>query len=280
MCGICGIVNYGGPLSYVKAGLIRKATTALLKSSKSRGSDASGLCVLTDTYAHLFKDNVPSTELVQTNKYSDLLCEIKHGEKLRSVIGHTRARTKGSEYFNVNNHPISTGGVIGVHNGIIGNDDYLFNQFNDKIERKGQVDSEIIFSLINHYMSSGISIVESVKSTHSSIMGSYACAFVNVEEPRYTTIFTNAKSYSNVVVYIYDSLSLIVFASSEYILKASLDGNNGLDPSFATTKLNLISEGIRIDTETGKIHKFDLDPEKDSCYHETSWKSQYESKKK
>jgi len=258
MCGICGIVSYGGAVSYTKSRLIRKATTALLKNSKIRGSDASGMCIVTGIEAHLFKNNIPSTELVQTNEYSDLLGSIKHGDRFRAAIGHTRQKTKGSQYFNINNHPIRAGDVIGVHNGMISNDDYLFDQLSEEIERGGQVDSEIIFSLINYHMSNGKDIVEAVKSTHSSIMGSYACAFVNVEEPRYTTIFTNAKSYSNAVVYVYDNLSLIAFASSDYILNTSLRGNSGLDPEFATAKLELSSEGIRIDTETGKIHRFDL----------------------
>lgn len=64
-----------------------------------------------------------------------------------TVILHTRWATQGSPENNDNNHPIVTGGVVGVHNGHLNNDDELFKWIGG--ERIGQVDSEAAFALLD-----------------------------------------------------------------------------------------------------------------------------------
>jgi hypothetical protein len=82
---------------------------------------------------------------------------------LAQVLGHVRAKTKGSEYNPHNNHPIiisdtiknaenpyiGDNTIIGVHNGSIRNDDELTKKYN--FSRVGDVDSEIIFQMINKH---------------------------------------------------------------------------------------------------------------------------------
>ncbi len=262
MCGIFGVINYETDLSYPRARLIRKVTTNLLRESVIRGSDASGVCVVTDEKARLFKHNVPSTLLVESDGYSRALSTIKHGKSLRAVIGHTRAQTKGDRRFNENNHPIVTGKVVGVHNGLISNDDSLFDIYSDDIKRIGRVDSEIIFQLLDHYIAEGADIDEAVKKVDNILVGSYTCAFIHAAHRRYVTIFTNSSNYSNLVLYVFDHVSTMVFASSVHIVERALLNNQILDPNNATSIVNLFCAGMRIDTESGYIYKFDLE---DSC---------------
>lgn len=75
-----------------------------------------------------------------------------------SAIVHTRQHTQGSPQFNVNNHPIRTGPIVGVHNGMVMNDGEIFRSLADAgVERQGLVDSEAIFAAIAY----GTTLVES-----------------------------------------------------------------------------------------------------------------------
>jgi predicted glutamine amidotransferase len=256
MCGIFGIANYG-ITTYYKAKSLRKATRRLLEESEVRGSAASGICVLTKDRVSLYKSKLPGSKLVNTDKYSLILKEVHHSKDFKALIGHTRAPTQGSPMYNVNNHPITTDRIIGVHNGQISNDYALFSQFENKITRKGQVDSEIIFQLIDYYRSTGSSLIESVEKTNERIIGSCACAFIDKENPRYLSLFSN-KLYGDLVVLVFATISTMVFASTEGILKKALKDNSGLDPRFATNSFELKRAGARIDLLTGDICSYDL----------------------
>ena len=57
MCGIFGMVHYGeNLLVYYEIRQIRDTLKSLLQLSEQRGTDASGLCVVTANMAHIFKD--------------------------------------------------------------------------------------------------------------------------------------------------------------------------------------------------------------------------------
>lgn len=64
----------------------------------------------------------------------------------RTVILHTRRATQGSPTRTENNHPISLGGILGVHNGVIWNDSQIARRYDLKLT--AEVDSEVIFHLV------------------------------------------------------------------------------------------------------------------------------------
>lgn len=258
MCGIFGLINYGTS-SCDKAFAFRKATHHLLKASESRGKDASGICVLTREKASVYKEAFKGSKLVRTQGYSNVAAGMNINGGFKAMIGHTRQKTKGTQRLNVNNHPIIANKVIGVHNGIIGNDDSLFNKYSDRINRLGQVDSEIIFRLIDYHISQNKTLVEAVKLAHREMLGSYACAFIHTDMPRYLTLFSNAYSFSNAVLYIYKNVRSMAFASSKYILNESLAHSKWLNPTHTSKCIDIAMGGVRIDLETGKILKFDLE---------------------
>jgi glucosamine 6-phosphate synthetase-like amidotransferase/phosphosugar isomerase protein len=258
MCGIFGIANCGS-ITYDKAEAFRKATRQLLEESQIRGSQASGLCVLAENGAVMYKNGVAARVLVQRPEYSNVVREIKHNTNFRIMIGHTRAPTKGDPKYNENNHPILANSIIGVHNGVIINDDILFAKHSDKISRKGRVDSEIIFRLIDCHLRDGKSIVKSVKETHAAIRGSHACAFMNRNNPRYLTLFCD--SYSDLILYNYAQLGAILFASTEPIMERALQRNSVLQTSKATWRRKVKDSCVRIDTNSGKIYTASLKSE-------------------
>lgn len=255
MCGIFGIANCG-PVTYAKAAAFRRATRKLLEESQIRGGRASGLCVLTKKEAVMYKDGLPAVSLVQKPGYAAVIQNIKPNREFKIMIGHTRTPTKGSPKFNVNNHPIRANDIIGVHNGMIGNDDVLFNRYRKHINRRGEVDSEIIFRLLDYHISRGKSIARATQETHETISGSYACAFVNQKNPRYLTLFCD--SFSDLVLYKYSNLGVIVFASTKNIIDAALKGDSMLDTSSANWLKTVRSACVRIDTEEGTMYTTDL----------------------
>lgn len=256
MCGIFGIATCE-PVTFAKAAVFRRATRRLLEESQIRGGRSSGLCVLTKKEAVMYKDGLPASTLVQRPEYGKVINRMKPSRDFRIMIGHTRTPTKGSPRFNVNNHPIRANDIIGVHNGMISNDDVLFNRYRQHIDRRGEVDSEIIFRLIDYHISRGKSTVRATQETHKAINGSYACAFVNKNNPRYLTLFCD--NFSGLVFYKYSKLGVIVFASTKSIVDAALNGDSMLNTSEASWMRTVRSACVRIDTEDGTIYTTDLD---------------------
>src|SRR6476619_2639049 len=135
MCGIAGFsIN---PNSSVDRTL---AAQALLAGIAERGADAVG-------YAHRESEgDVRVTKL--RGGASALLDELHVPPETSAALIHVRDFTKGHPEIAANNHPIRHGNVVGIHNGIVENDDELFAQHRiERAEPEMTVDSEIIFAL-------------------------------------------------------------------------------------------------------------------------------------
>lgn len=251
MCGIFGIINYRAN-NYSKAESIRNAVRELLVESQSRGTDAAGICVVTQAHTRLFKDRVRAEMLIREAQYSNIVGHIHHNMPFRMLIGHTRAQTKGDRKFNVNNHPIVAGNIIGVHNGMISNDDMLFKKFEGKIQRAGQVDSEILFRLIDYFIKEGKTIVDAVKETVGMTFGSARCAFINTKNLKYVTLFADY----DLPAWIFGHVGCMVFASTTQILGKALTKAGGIFmPQYRTAEFNVSGGLARIDTDTGKVYQ-------------------------
>jgi glucosamine 6-phosphate synthetase-like amidotransferase/phosphosugar isomerase protein len=259
------VIDYG-KAPYFKVEVYQAVLKNLLKESQIRGRDASGLCVVTTKKISIFKARLSGEELAKSEHVGTLMKRMHNGQ-FRSAIGHTRAQTKGSEWFNANNHPIIAGNIIGVHNGMIGNDELLFNEFEGKINRAGMVDSEIIFRLIDYYRreGEGRSLIQSVKLTCEKIVGTYRCAFVDRCNSRYVTLFHNDNYNPSIALYDYTNAKVMVFASSEWIVDRSVTDRLLPYPLFdgaPVKKYDVREGGVRIDTDTGEMCFFRPKPEK------------------
>ncbi|MBN1260240.1 MAG: hypothetical protein JXB35_06125 [Anaerolineae bacterium] len=144
MCGLAGTLLYPQPRPAETWQRLRETFTANLLANEERGREAAGVAVIqrTGDYA-LFKQPATASELVEMPGYRETLARLN--EETVAVLGHTRMPTKGSRWHNANNHPVVAGHVIGIHNGVIDNDDLLFESL--KLPRTAEVDSEIIFRL-------------------------------------------------------------------------------------------------------------------------------------
>jgi len=134
---MCGVAGY---CVDAKSGLPRTlAAQALLAGIAERGSDAVGYAVRTGGAA------------VEVHKRragaSALLDELSLPDDVTQVLLHVRDYTKGHPRISANNHPVRHGTVVGVHNGIILNDEELIERYAiDRAHPEMTVDSEVIFA--------------------------------------------------------------------------------------------------------------------------------------
>ncbi len=135
---LCGIAGYSLALDSTVERTV--AARALLTGIAERGADAVG-------YAY----RSPGASIAvhkQRSGATALLERISVPEEATKLLVHVRDYTKGHPSLVANNHPIRHGSVVGIHNGIIKNDDELFAEHGiARAESKMTVDSEIIFAL-------------------------------------------------------------------------------------------------------------------------------------
>jgi glutamine phosphoribosylpyrophosphate amidotransferase len=136
MCGIAGFSL--SPDSPVDRTL---AAQALLAGIAERGADAVG-------YAHRSADDAVEVTKLRGGA-SALLDELSLPSAARDALIHVRDYTKGHPEIEANNHPIRHGAVVGIHNGIVENDDAVLARYRiERAEPQMTVDSEAIFALM------------------------------------------------------------------------------------------------------------------------------------
>jgi glucosamine--fructose-6-phosphate aminotransferase (isomerizing) len=134
---MCGIAGYSlAPDSTVDRTV---AGRSLLAGIAERGADAVGFA---------YRSDLAVTTHKQRSGASALLEHIFVPAEATQLLVHVRDYTKGHPSLAANNHPIRHGAIVGVHNGIIANDDELFDEHGiARAEPEMTVDSEIIFAL-------------------------------------------------------------------------------------------------------------------------------------
>jgi glucosamine 6-phosphate synthetase-like amidotransferase/phosphosugar isomerase protein len=164
---MCGIAGYSLALSSPVDRTV--AARALLAGIAERGADAVGFA---------YRDGGRDVAVhKQRSGASALLDRIEVPVWATQLLVHVRDYTKGHPQVAANNHPIRHGKVVGIHNGIIANDDDLFTR--NRIARADAdmtVDSEIIFALAERSRGRTARALE-------QLVGSMAAAWLDEERP-------------------------------------------------------------------------------------------------
>jgi glucosamine 6-phosphate synthetase-like amidotransferase/phosphosugar isomerase protein len=139
---MCGIAGYSlNTRSRVDRTL---AAQALLAGIAERGADAVG-------YGYRAAAEPFTTVVKQRTPASHLLDRISVPQPTTQLLVHVRDYTKGHPSIPANNHPVRHGPVVGIHNGVIVNDDELLAEHDcARAEPSMTVDSEAIFALAAH----------------------------------------------------------------------------------------------------------------------------------
>jgi glucosamine--fructose-6-phosphate aminotransferase (isomerizing) len=224
LCGIFGILISENLRVSPKE--LMQITNYLFKLSESRGKEASGLALRFGESIYVLKEPITSSRLVKTSSYKDLFnqklkTESHNNAKLKApilVLGHSRLQTNGQSEINTNNQPVVKDGAIGIHNGIIVNDDKLWKSF-PTLSKKYDVDTEVFLSLLQMFRAQGKSIVDAVRLVFEQIEGSASVA-VQFEDTNNLVLASNTGS-------LYMALSqnqkILVFASEKFILQQILN---------------------------------------------------------
>ncbi len=140
---------------------------ALLAGIAERGADAVG-------YAHRSLGGSVSVHKRRSGA-SELLSDLAIPDSAVEVLLHVRDYTKGHPTITANNHPVRHGSVVGVHNGIIVNDEEIFerNGF-DRHQPSMSVDTEAIFAVVEEFGPWG--------KTLEQLRGSMATAWLDERE--------------------------------------------------------------------------------------------------
>jgi glucosamine 6-phosphate synthetase-like amidotransferase/phosphosugar isomerase protein len=164
---MCGIAGYSlSPTSRVQRTL---AAQALLAAIADRGGDAVGYAYRAPrvAYAMVMKQRRPPSELLDNVVLPD---------EASQFLVHVRDYTKGHPSIAANNHPVRHGPVVGIHNGIIANDDELLAAHDcARVEPRMTVDSEAIFAIAAHSRSDAAALEE--------LRGAMAAAWLDEREP-------------------------------------------------------------------------------------------------
>src|SRR5947209_19029812 len=139
---MCGIAGYS---LRSRSGADRTlAAQALLAAIAERGADAVGYAYRAprDRYATVVKQRTPASQLLE---------RVAVPAEANQLLVHVRDYTKGHPSIAANNHPVRHGAVVGIHNGIITNDDELLAPHScARSEPRMTVDSEAIFAIAAH----------------------------------------------------------------------------------------------------------------------------------
>ena len=164
MCGIAGYsLDPTSPLDRTVA------ARALLAGIAERGADAVGFA---------YRDGGRRVTVhKQQSGASALLERVKVPPRSTQLLVHVRDYTKGHPRIEANNHPIRHGNVVGIHNGIIVNDEELFaRNAIARADAEMTVDSEIIFALAARSRGRTARALE-------QLVGSMATAWLDEERP-------------------------------------------------------------------------------------------------
>jgi len=150
---------------------------SLLLGIESRGRHATGIVLINegDPEPKILKAAQASSRFLTTKDYSEFIKSYL-SRRTQIVLGHTRHWTTGPPTNNNNNHPLYAGKSAIVHNGIISNDDELFEKLG--LERKAETDSDIIRAIVDEHGLTKKGVRELGK-----ISGSIACAIVDNRTP-------------------------------------------------------------------------------------------------
>ena len=242
--------------TFNKKANIQNLMRALFLNSMGGNTDASGIAFVTDDDIAVVKKDVRGTDLINTKEYDDAEDEYV-GQTTRFLMGHCRFKTKGHQRNNKNNHPIVRDLVVGVHNGCLSNDDELFRKYSNHFARNAEVDSEIIFALVEHFskISDHNRVHEAIVRMAAEVKGSMACSLVHRYKPTVLWLFRNG--YNGCDILHFKDAGLIVWATAErYINVSTKEFESVLGPA---TKIQIgPMEGISIDLHRNKIFNFDL----------------------
>ena len=198
MCGLAGVIrNKNKEADWKDIWDSTMLFEKILVNAQSRGRHASGYAIINSDGFNLYKRPISASNLIKTKKHLNLMQD-NVGHYTHAILGHTRYATQGTPQVSYNNHPIRVGSIIGTHNGSIWNDNELSDKFN--FIRNGQVDSEILFHLIE-----SCNLNDFIDNKLPNVNGLISSIWSDIDEPNIIYVLKGNKPLSMVYSSQFDS---------------------------------------------------------------------------
>ena len=222
MCAVFGFLDYKGKVSNA---ILKKLIHYLSVSAEVRGTDATGIAYVRDGSIVTYKKPKPAHKV-----------KLFFPRGTRSVIGHTRFTTQGSEKRNCNNHPFEghcgTESFALAHNGVL---------YNDRELRREQhlpttpieTDTYVAVQLLEQGQQLD---TENIKRMAELVEGSFVFTILRNDN----TLFL-VKGNNPLTLYHFPTLGLYIYASTKSILDNALK------------KVNLNGKYSEVDVSEGEI---------------------------
>ena len=221
MCGIFGYAKQQNAQNDNQIEMLRDVLTYLADESVIRGTDSTGISMISPSNRRTFKATAPSSEVVSHEAWkSNILDRVDRDSTI--AIGHVRLATHGS-VTKRNAHPFEIGEVIGAHNGVI----YNYNKLAEKYNKSIEVDSEIIFASLN---------LHSMEKALEELEGDYAVSWI--KESNKILHLARESSRPLCVAY-WKKARVLLWASTEDIMNRSLK-RAGLSLKYVNLKSEVI----------------------------------------
>ncbi|MDE9517141.1 hypothetical protein KKJ17_05090 [Xenorhabdus bovienii] len=189
MCGIFGIIS--------QVSVDIKNLRVLAEHARQRGRDSSGLILESNFGYDIYRADYDIRKLLSQTKLNTT----------KIALGHSRLITNGLS----DNQPIVRNGICVIHNGIIVNDNDIWNKIHSK--RNYEIDTEVIAAIAENHIETTGCIDGISHSILSLCQGVVACA-VAIPKLGKMAIFSNNGS-----LYVGKIENDIYFSSEEFPLK-------------------------------------------------------------
>lgn len=169
MCGIVGAVAQRDVALVLLEGL---------KRLEYRGYDSAGMAVINSTHLLNRHRTLGKVRELQETLFNSPLSG-------STGLAHTRWATHGKP-SEQNAHPLLSGEIAVVHNGIIENHESLKKQLLEMgYHFESETDTEIVGHLVHSYIKKGKTFLEAVQAAVSQLEGAYAIGIMNAAEPHH-----------------------------------------------------------------------------------------------
>lgn len=237
MCGIFGVT-----VKKYRQDHTEKIIHKLYRYSETRGKEASGAIFSMPEEIDYIKTPYQASKMLKTERFQKLVATFMHNLEKNDYgvfIGHSRLVTNGSSALHENNQPIYKGDVVGVHNGIVVNDDDIWAHIG-KEKKAFDVDTESVVACIDFYKHRS-TIRESVFNTFALIEGVANIATVFADSLDVVLATNNGSLYYTVSC----DNDMTIFASERYIVR-NIIKELRLDERFPTIRHLRADTGLYI----------------------------------
>lgn len=222
MCAVFGYLDYKRKIENI---ILKKLIRNLSIAAEVRGTDATGISYVNYGKVVTFKKVKPAHKV-----------KLYFPKNTRTVIGHTRMTTQGSEKYNCNNHPFDgrcgTETFALAHNGVLYNDAELKAKYHLP-KTQIETDSYVAVQLLEQEKQLH---AESIKRMAESVEGSFVFTILRNDN----TLFL-VKGNNPLMIYHFPKIGIYVYASTKSILDNALQ------------KIHMMKNPCEIEISEGEI---------------------------